>query len=99
MGPKPSAQTAKQTYSTIKYHLSNRVIKIQFLGGLPTDYQPRYRDTFQNARIWAIPKQIRCKQMTPAELFYITTYIRLQYNLPTLFGIILKSEFHCSLHK
>ncbi len=24
--------------STIKYHLSNRVIKIKFLDGLPTDY-------------------------------------------------------------
>ena len=29
----------KQTYSNIKYRLPNRIIKIQFLGGLPTDYQ------------------------------------------------------------
>ncbi len=29
MGPKPSG-TPKKTYSTIKYHLSNRVIKIYF---------------------------------------------------------------------
>ena len=29
-------------YLTIKYHLPNRVIKIWFLGGLPTDYKAGY---------------------------------------------------------
>ncbi len=33
----PKSQTPKQTYFAIKYHLINRVIKIWFFGGLPTD--------------------------------------------------------------
>ena len=35
LDPKPP--TPKQTYSTIKYHFTTWVIKIQFPGGLPTD--------------------------------------------------------------
>ena len=73
----------KQTYFTIKYRLPNRVIKIQFLGGLPTDYI-RYGDWDWRAKIKStlrdevlvILKELQkvCASSVPRLICYIETW-------------------------